>query len=529
MKRWGITLAVLMAFTVNCVFAVDVNDVNEWNNATKGVSNGNVIINLQKDLVFDNLNFNSDNMGYLTVNGNGHTITVNGNCLWNGTSLTNVYNLDLDIKGNFTFNGGNTQFISDSSSSVKVGGATSLGNATFETSGKFSSKTFSLTTGNETFRTYEGSVVVIGENKESGVYSGGEGMNISGSPTITIGGKLTVNGNVSVSNSSGFTISKSGVVIVKGDLQENGNASFTVQGDGDGGGKFRVQGDVNFNYSTLTLDGNTEMYVDGDMYFTTNESWVFGKLSVQGELNTVGTGTGVFHTNDGSTSISAGDLICESWIVDYNGGCASWLGITKTFNKLSSDDYIKSIPKVLPIVLSAFTAVSQQNYVNVCWTTESEQNNDYFTIYRSADGENFEQIGTEAGAGNSTMTLNYSFVDYYPLDGVSYYLLQQTDYDGTSKYSKKVVVKRSLSVEPCMVKVFPNPYKNDDVLTIDLGASNNANVQVQIVDAMGKVVSNVSCKTIGSAMRINPKLNAGVYMVKVSVDGQTSTQKLVVE
>lgn len=529
MKRWGITLAVLMAFTVNCVFAVDVNDVNEWNNATKGVSNGNVIINLQKDLVFDNLNFNSDNMGYLTVNGNGHTITVNGNCLWNGTSLTNVYNLGLVVKGDFSFVGGNTQFVSDSSSSINVSGTTSLGSATFEVSGNFSSKTLLLTSGNETFKTNEGSVVVIGEDQTSGVYSGVLGIDISGSPTINIGGKLTINGDVLVRNSSGFTIGKTGAVIVKGDLKENGNASFTVQGEGDGGGKLRVQGDVNFDYSTLTLSSNTEMYVDGDMYFTTNGSKVNGKLSVQGELNTVGTNSSTFITNNDSTSISAGNLTCEDWIINYQGGCASFLGITNIFNKISNDDYTKSIPDVLPIVLSAFTAVSQQNYVNVCWTTESEQNNDYFTIYRSADGENFEQIGTEAGAGNSTMTLNYSFVDYYPLDGVSYYLLQQTDYDGTSKYSKKVVVKRSLSVEPCMVKVFPNPYKNDDVLTIDLGASNNANVQVQIVDAMGKVVSNVSCKTIGSAMRINPKLNAGVYMVKVSVDGQTSTQKLVVE
>jgi hypothetical protein len=64
------------------------------------------------------------------------------------------------------------------------------------------------------------------------------------------------------------------------------------------------------------------------------------------------------------------------------------------------------------------------------WITYSEQNNDYFTIYKSYDGYEWSELNKIQGAGNSNMEISYSSQDTNPRPGVQYYKLRQTDYDG---------------------------------------------------------------------------------------------------
>ncbi|MCL4857703.1 MAG: hypothetical protein KJZ55_10625, partial [Flavobacteriales bacterium] len=62
---------------------------------------------------------------------------------------------------------------------------------------------------------------------------------------------------------------------------------------------------------------------------------------------------------------------------------------------------------VLPVTLSKFDAKYDAGKVNLDWTTETEINNDYFTIERSSDMENFEVLGIVKGNGNSNTKINY--------------------------------------------------------------------------------------------------------------------------
>ncbi|NME72285.1 T9SS type A sorting domain-containing protein [Flammeovirga aprica] len=115
----------------------------------------------------------------------------------------------------------------------------------------------------------------------------------------------------------------------------------------------------------------------------------------------------------------------------------------------------------LPIVLSYFTAeVTSSGQVYLEWETASEINNDYFTVYRSRDGRAWEEIGRIDGAGNSSVALRYSMIDYSPLEGTSFYYLKQTDFDGKYEYSEtaKVTVGRTLALQ---VNVFPNPVTSE--------------------------------------------------------------------
>lgn len=95
---------------------------------------------------------------------------------------------------------------------------------------------------------------------------------------------------------------------------------------------------------------------------------------------------------------------------------------------------------VLPVEISSFSG-KKINETNVLrWTTESERNSMNFELQRSNDGKTWETIHTAVAGGNSSITLNYSHVDYsFPLL-VNYYRLKQNDIDGISNIHPKIVV-----------------------------------------------------------------------------------------
>ncbi|MDH4471904.1 MAG: T9SS type A sorting domain-containing protein [Fluviicola sp.] len=109
----------------------------------------------------------------------------------------------------------------------------------------------------------------------------------------------------------------------------------------------------------------------------------------------------------------------------------------------------------LPVELLRFE-VSKNDQAVICnWETGSELNCDYFIIERSSNGIDFEPIGQMDGAGTSTQTHTYTLYDSSPIDqGVSYYRLAQTDFDGTIAYSETKSVNFSAKTN---VTVVPNP------------------------------------------------------------------------
>lgn len=89
---------------------------------------------------------------------------------------------------------------------------------------------------------------------------------------------------------------------------------------------------------------------------------------------------------------------------------------------------------VLPVELGIFFGYSYEGKSILKWTTFSENNNDYFTVERSIDSENWTQLGNVEGAGYSTSGIDYTYYDNHPLTGVNYYRLKQTDFDGKYQY-----------------------------------------------------------------------------------------------
>ena len=141
----------------------------------------------------------------------------------------------------------------------------------------------------------------------------------------------------------------------------------------------------------------------------------------------------------------------------------------------------------LPIELISFYANCVNNSVFLKWTTASETNNDYFTIEQSEDGVNYLEKAKVNGAGNSTHTINYSFIDMANTLNLSYYRLKQTDYNGYSSFSDVVEVAQCKNKLANAI-VFPNPTQGN--INILAQANEEPLSSIQIYNAMGQLLQS---------------------------------------
>lgn len=107
---------------------------------------------------------------------------------------------------------------------------------------------------------------------------------------------------------------------------------------------------------------------------------------------------------------------------------------------------------LLPIELLSFSGKVVQEGNQLNWKTESEINSSYFSLESSADGLQFNEIGTVMAAGNSSTVKNYSFLDRHPIAYTTYYRLKMIDLNNTYEYSNIVpltgVSAQSLTIAP---------------------------------------------------------------------------------
>ncbi len=81
----------------------------------------------------------------------------------------------------------------------------------------------------------------------------------------------------------------------------------------------------------------------------------------------------------------------------------------------------------LPVTWYSFEGVAKSGYNELEWKTATEENNEGFSVERSADGMLFEEIGWVNGNGTTTDQKSYLFEDTNALEGNNYYRLKQID------------------------------------------------------------------------------------------------------
>ena len=179
-----------------------------------------------------------------------------------------------------------------------------------------------------------------------------------------------------------------------------------------------------------------------------------------------------------------------------------------------------------PVELTSFTAKKQAKTSVLNWETATEINNELFTIEHSMDGRNFTAIEEVKGAGNSQTPIAYQALDRNPQNGINYYRLKQTDFDGTSNYSNTVSLTFTDLVE---LKVIPNPVAKNNIL-VEYHASESGNLSIEIIDITGKVMSLQEFSAVAGKNNLTMDIttfNQGIYILRTQQGNDIQTMRFV--
>ncbi len=172
-------------------------------------------------------------------------------------------------------------------------------------------------------------------------------------------------------------------------------------------------------------------------------------------------------------------------------------------------------------------ALEEGNYLH--WTTASERENDFFTLMRSKDGENFEPINTQDGAGTSNTVLDYNFLDQDAPKGFSYYRLEQTDFDGQVTRSNIVTLWRGEASNNTMAIA---PIPANDHINVSYVTTTQNEVNIQVYDAIGRLVKTETLEVIEGLNQVQLDISSytsGVYFLSIQNGEDIVTDKFIKE
>ena len=289
-------------------------------------------------------------------------------------------------------------------------------------------------------------------------------------------------------------------------------------------GTLVVYGNVTFNANAMSLVVNGTMIVLGS-FSAANKADVEngGQLLITGNMTL--TGGQQDYIGEGN---STGSNLFVGGNITGNGDTANASNDNDPLSNFSPaiQDFINGTTTILPITLGHFSVNAESNSTKLVWQTITEENFDFFSIERSEDGENFYEIGTIPGHGNSNDPINYSFIDEHPLFGLSYYRLNAIDYDGT--YEKFQILPIEFIPDDLKVSIYPNP-GNGNNTTLRLGLPVEAKLKtVSVYSLSGEQILEKTLEVGNNGLDFQKGLEKGLYFAKIQIDNYTTTRKLVI-
>lgn len=202
----------------------------------------------------------------------------------------------------------------------------------------------------------------------------------------------------------------------------------------------------------------------------------------------------------------------------YHGGSNDGFSVTTLINS------------PLPVELVSFEGREESGIVELMWITESELNNDFFTVERSPDGREFNEVTTVAGSGTTNERHTYFALDNYPYNTITYYRLVQQDFDGSVNYSDIISVAVNIS-EDRKVRIFPNPVVKRTELYFRCYNQLDETATVTYIDSRGIEVrsQNVNLVMGHNEIKLSPDFKStGIYIILLKTHSGVKTFRIAV-
>lgn len=205
---------------------------------------------------------------------------------------------------------------------------------------------------------------------------------------------------------------------------------------------------------------------------------------------------------------------------------------------LASVAHLAGVQQPVPVELVSFTAQETGEGVALHWTTASEQNNHGFIIQKQSGGAPFRDIGFVAGAGTTSTSHGYTFIDRTITASHTSYRLKQIDLDGSFAFSPIVTVKHSRAADVYALSVYPSPVSitRDRWINVSGNVAAPGPVTVRLIDALGRIVAEHR-QEIGSEKNFVVRFDlqteqhrfaSGIYLLSTSPTAQNQVQRILV-
>ncbi len=189
----------------------------------------------------------------------------------------------------------------------------------------------------------------------------------------------------------------------------------------------------------------------------------------------------------------------------------------------------------LPIELTDFKAICDKNSdgyrkVNITWTTVSETNNDFFSIEKSLETQNWNLLATVSGAGSSSSVISYSYTDERPNADVTYYRLMQTDFDG--KYSYSDPISAYCYTSDNNIDVTSMQITSENNLLINFSSDKGGMHHFNLYDDRGRLITdeNVPADSGKNILTYNlNNMSNGIYMFTIYNNSKSVTKKILIQ
>ncbi|MBN2089980.1 T9SS type A sorting domain-containing protein, partial [candidate division KSB1 bacterium] len=197
-------------------------------------------------------------------------------------------------------------------------------------------------------------------------------------------------------------------------------------------------------------------------------------------------------------NLSLGQSLYFAIKVADNAG--NWSGISNIASNVA-----------LPVELSIFEVIIENEKILLKWQTYGEIQNLGFDIQRRTVNTDFHSIGFIKGQGTVTNKQLYTFEDKMIVPGtVYYYRLKQMDADGAYTFSKTITAITCLPQNFALHQNFPNPFNPSTTVKYQLPF--DTHVTLTIFNAKGQEVERL----------VDADKKAGFYAIRWNALGKST-------
>jgi hypothetical protein len=178
-------------------------------------------------------------------------------------------------------------------------------------------------------------------------------------------------------------------------------------------------------------------------------------------------------------------------------------------------------------LISFNASLTEQSTVKLNWTASEDINTVGYTIQRSINGMDWEDVQS-VSAAHAAGIRTYEAFDNNPHKGVSQYRVKMNGVSGQYKYSEIRIIKTNM---PDWLVIYPNPATDYTMLMITADLQGEI-ARITISDAKGtRIAEHTETLVVGTntmKLPLEATWLPGVYIVQVNSGGRVITKKLII-